>query len=111
MQDIHSAVAQIKRPRLLGRAARIGAADYRRERHLRRLFGKSALPKSRQALLRLSELEAEINDQRVAGDATYSVIKHVDVLVALVGEAHLLSQRLAQTASKSKPTRRSLQLL
>ena len=39
MQDILSMLSAIHRPRLLMRAARFGAEDYRREVHLPRLLG------------------------------------------------------------------------
>jgi hypothetical protein len=40
--------------------------------------------------MRLMEMEATLNDQRVGGDSSYSLVKHVDVLIAMVGEARVL---------------------
>lgn len=89
MQDIMSFLTNLHRPRLLIRAARIGVIDYNREPHLRRLTGLSTLPRSGQALMRLVEIEAQLNDQRLVKDAAYSVIRHVEVLIAMMGEARL----------------------
>ncbi len=60
MQDIHSLLATLHRPRLLMRAARIGAAEYRRAGHLPRLLGYGMLPRPGPALMRLIEMEAEL---------------------------------------------------
>ena len=90
MQDIHSFLATLHRPRLLMRAARIGAAEYRREGHLPRLLGYGNLPRHAQALMRLTDIESELERQRTASDAAYNVVRHVDVLIAIVSEARLL---------------------
>ncbi len=95
MRDLHSLLAARRRPRLLVRAARIGAQEYRRAAHLPRLLGYGGLPASAPALLRLIEIEDEMNDLRRTGDAGYSLIRHLDVMIAMVGESHLLTaQRL-----------------
>lgn len=96
MLDVISMLQAIRRPPLLMRAARIGAEDYRRDVHLPRLLGYGILPKHVQALLKLIELEAGMNDQRKMGDASYSLTKHVDVLIAMLGEARVL--RASQSA-------------
>ncbi|PIE12200.1 MAG: hypothetical protein CSA70_10705 [Rhodobacterales bacterium] len=90
MNDILSILNQLKRPRLLIQAARAGAEDYRRDPHLRRLLGFGKLPRSGAAIMRLVDMEETLNDARVAGDADYSLVKHVDVLIAIMGEARLL---------------------
>lgn len=96
MQDILSMLHALRRPSLLMRAARIGADDYRRGTHLPRLLGYGVLPRHGAALMKLMELENEMNTQRVSGNTSYSLIKHVDVLIAMVGEARVL--RASQTA-------------
>ena len=45
MQDVLTILQQLQRPRLLMRAARIGAMDYRRSAQLPRLLGYDQLPK------------------------------------------------------------------
>jgi len=90
MQDILSMLNSLHRPRLLIRAARAGAQDYNRNRHLQRLLGYGVLPRTGQALLRLMGLERELNEKRKEDDAGYSLPRHLDILIAIVGEAQLL---------------------
>lgn len=94
MQDLLTMLHALRRPPLLMRAARIGAEDYNRSVHLPRLMGYGVLPRHGAALLRLMELEADLNAQRTQKDASYSLIKHVDVLIAMVGEARILRASL-----------------
>ena len=90
MKDVLSTLATLRRPRLLIRAARIGVLEYRRESDLRRHLGFGNLPKGGQALMQLIEMEAEINDSRKTNNAGYSPARHVDILIAMMGEARLL---------------------
>ena len=90
MQDVLSMVQALRRPRLLIRAARAGSQDYRREAHLPKLLGYGALPRPGATLMRLMEIEADLNDKRKADDAMYSIARHVEVLSAMMGEAQLL---------------------
>ncbi|WP_375227659.1 DUF6477 family protein [Roseobacter sp. S98] len=96
MQDVLSMLHALRRPRLLMRAARIGADDYRRSTHLPRLLGYGNLPRHAASLLRLMEIEAGLNTQRLNGDTAYSLVRHVDVLIAMLGEARVL--KASQTA-------------
>lgn len=95
MQDIHSLLASLHRPRILMRAARFGAQEYRRAGHLPRLLGYGVLPRHGEALMQLVGIEAELEQQRKGGDAVYSLTRHVDVLIAIVAEARAL--RAAQS--------------
>ena len=90
MHDILSLLENMRRPRLLIRAARIGSQDYRRDAHLHRLLGPGSLPRTGPALMRLIEIEAELNERRHNSDASYSICRHVDVLCAMMGEARTL---------------------
>jgi hypothetical protein len=40
--------------------------------------------------MRLIDIEAELEQQRTQNDASYNVVNHVDVLIAIVGEARAL---------------------
>ena len=90
MNDILKALDSLRRPRLLIRAARIGAAEYRRDAHLRRHFGYGALPRSAAALAQLVEMEAAVNRQRHEDRTRYSAAHHVEILIAMMGEARIL---------------------
>lgn len=80
----------LRRPRILIRAAKLGALEYRRDRHLQRLLGYGALPRPAPALMKLLEIEAALNEQRVTDEAGYSLTRHLDILIAIVAEARLL---------------------
>jgi hypothetical protein len=70
------------------RAARFGLGDYRRERDLRRLATTAGSPQD--TLPHLMAVEERLEATRLSGDAAYSVARHIDVLIALLGEARLL---------------------
>jgi hypothetical protein len=90
MQDLLSMIAGLKRPSLLVGAARFGVDDYDRGRCLPRLLCTAAPPKPGLAILRLLEIEAELNDSRKAKAADYAIARHVEVLIALMGEARVM---------------------
>lgn len=90
MQDLLSMLHTLHSPRLMMRAARIGAETYLRTNHLPRLLGYGVMPRHGAALMKLMEHEADLNDQRKAADAGYSLIRHIDILIAMVGEARVL---------------------
>ncbi|WP_323769182.1 DUF6477 family protein [Antarctobacter sp.] len=92
MKDILGLLNDLRRPRILIRASRIGAQDYRRNPHLHRLIGYGALPRPGAALMRLMEMEADLDDKRLKDDAAYSVSRHVEVLTAMMGEARILRE-------------------
>lgn len=95
MQDLLTMLTTLSRPRLLIRAARFGQSTYNRERHLQRILGYGSLPRPAAALLRLIELEREVDEQRRADDAGYTLTRHVDLLIAMMGEAELLQANRA----------------
>ena len=90
MSEILHRLDQLRRPRLLIRAARIGAEEYRRDVPLPRLLGHGALPRHITALSRLMEIEAALNDSRRADAADYSAIRHVEVMIAVIAESRVL---------------------
>lgn len=90
MDDILNRLKNLHRPRLLVRAARHGITDYKRERDLRRLVKSLPLPGPREAIERLLDEEAEIEQSRCERDARYSIARHVEVIIALMGEAMLV---------------------
>ncbi len=80
----------LNRPRLLIRAARLGLKDYCRNRHLPAMLGFGGCRIGARTLNALIELEAEANALRLEQHATYSVRRHIELLVALMAEARLL---------------------
>ncbi|WP_428516178.1 DUF6477 family protein [Roseovarius sp.] len=80
----------LTRPRLLIKAARIGAAQYRRDIHLGRLLDIEPLPDSGAALELLIEIEAALDEARRRRSAEYAVARHLDLLIAIMGEARLI---------------------
>lgn len=90
MSDQMSILRAMRRPRLLIRAARFGLTEYRRERDLARLIHGHRLPSPATALERLMDQEQRLEETRRTGDASYSISRHVDVLIALMAEARLL---------------------
>lgn len=90
MKDIMQVLGALRRPRLLIRAARFGTADYNRNRDLKRLIREPTLPTPVRAVNSLMAEEARLEETRTAGDVSYSVSRHVEVLIALMAEARLL---------------------
>ncbi len=87
MTDVRTLLADLRRPRLLIRAARFGMSDYRRERDLRRLVD---VARPEQTMQRLLSEEERMEAERVAGLASYSIARHVELLIALMSEVRLL---------------------
>jgi hypothetical protein len=89
MTDFRALLLNLRRPRLLIRAAHCGMADYRRDRDLRRLVGYSG--GTERCVPRLLAEEEKLEAYRVNGDAGYSISRHIEVLIALISEVRLLS--------------------
>lgn len=90
MTDPLALLKALRRPRLLIRAARFGIQDYNRDRDLCRLMKTAKTPPPLAALDQLLVEEERLEATRQAGEASYSISRHVDVLIALMGEARLL---------------------
>jgi hypothetical protein len=88
MTDFRTALSNLRRPRLLIRAARFGLEDYHRDRDLRRLLSVAASPE--RAVPQLLAEEARLEDIRVTGDIAYPVARHIEVMIALMAEVSLL---------------------
>lgn len=99
MQDILSRLSGIHRPAILVRAGNIGAQTYRRGPALRRILGRTTLPRSTIALLQLIDIEADLNARRKKTDAGYNLVRHIEVMIALIAEAALLRETLRDAAT------------
>lgn len=93
MNDLIQTMSGLRRPELLIRAARAGQSDYNRMRDLRRLMRVSVTPTPDRALPLLMEEESRLEEIRQQGDAAYSFIRHIDLLIAMMAEARLLPRR------------------
>lgn len=92
MARTHTALAALRRPRLLISAARFGVAQYDREAVLRRIFGASIPAPGEPCLRRLLEHEAEIDGARKSALGTYAIADHVEALAAIMAESRLLHE-------------------
>ncbi|WP_413872397.1 DUF6477 family protein [Albidovulum sp.] len=90
MPDLLSLVTDLRRPRLLVRAARAGLADYSRSRDLGRVMRTAEAPGPDRALTALLAEEERVEATRRAGDASYSFVRHIDLLIAMMAETRLL---------------------
>ena len=107
MRDIITILTQIRRPKLLSRAARLGQVNYCRAKHLPKDLGRiDGLPRGG-LVMRLAALEDELDRARRAGDAAYTVERHVQVLIALLAEAQPLLADHAARKSKSPALKRA----
>lgn len=93
MTDFRTILSNLRRPRLLIRAARFGLEDYSRDRDLRRLLAVPASPE--RSVPQLLAEEERLEQIRQTGDIAYPVARHIEVLVALMAEVQLLPRRLA----------------
>ena len=98
MTDLATVLNALRRPKILIRAARCGVADYRRERDLKRILRQPRTAAPAQALGSLLAEETRLEAIRTAGEATYSIQRHVAVLTAILAEARLLPPRAAPLA-------------
>lgn len=98
MLDIHNRVKSLKRPTTLVRAARFGVRDYKRGPALRRLLNMPHQPSPAEALVNLLELEEELEAKRTGPFGDYIARDHVDVIIAIAGEARHLQERRAQSS-------------
>ena len=105
MSDITQSLASLRRPRLLIHAARFGLKDYQRERDLRRMIGIGESKKNPATLRKTGQeglvstlfgLESRIEAERQSGAASYSVTRHIEVLVALLAETRVLAAPKAE---------------
>ncbi len=89
MTDCMTMLKSLRRSRLLISAARLGVHDYRRERDLKRLIKTTRVPAPRRAIMHLLQIEIALEEARKLGEGRYNVVRHVDVMIALMGEAAL----------------------
>ena len=92
MTETFVRISALRRPRLLIRAARVGLAEYKRERDLCRLMQTAHIPSPENAVESLLNEEEALEQTRKEGVTGYSSLRHIEVLIALMGEARLLTR-------------------
>ncbi len=97
MPDLATLVAELRRPRLLIRAARFGLAEYNRARDLKRLTNARQATSPADAVAALMAEEERVEETRRAGDAAYSIARHIELLIALMAEARLIPRPVVNT--------------
>ncbi|MEZ5779633.1 MAG: DUF6477 family protein [Paracoccaceae bacterium] len=90
MSELLPLMNELRRPRLLVRAARAGLERYNRNRDLKRLMRLPSAPGTADALHMLLDEEARVEEDRRAGRASYSFVRHLELLIAMMAEARLL---------------------
>ena len=80
-------ISELRRPKLLIRAARAGMPEYRRNRDLKGVTGIKSTSSDAQIIDLLIEEELRLNEERTEGTAAYNIRKHIRVLTALLVEA------------------------
>jgi hypothetical protein len=96
-------VESLRRPSLLVSAAKSGAEHYCRKTALRRTLGGGRKSDPRQNLADLVALELNENEKRISHAADYSVRQHVEVLIAVIGEAQLCRASQNETIRRKRP--------
>lgn len=93
MQKYIVRLSKLRRPRLLMRAARIGAQEFQRQSQLPRILRNKNLTDEEQVVSELIDIECEIEERRVSGNLDYSISQHVDILTALLAELDLYKMK------------------
>lgn len=92
MTEFAATLTELRRPKILIRAARAGVTDYRRDRDLKRLVRDSGGAAPQDALTPLLAEETRLEETRTSAGATYNIQRHVAVLTAILAEARRLPQ-------------------
>ena len=98
MFNIINLLENLRRPKILVRAARLGLSDYNRETDLVRITRTSKTSSPAAIVDRLLSQEQNLEMARKTGDASYSVQRHIRVLTAVLAEAKLALKRNAKIA-------------
>lgn len=91
MTDPTATLSRLRRPSLLVQAAHLALKDFNRDRSSRKIFGEQAMGSATDRVQFLFDAEAIADAERRAGDAAYSVPRHIELLTALIFETRLLA--------------------
>jgi len=98
MFNIIQLLENLKRPKILVRAARLGLSNYTRDTDLPRITRTHKSGSASATIDRLLNQEHRLENARKSGDASYSVHNHIRVLTAVLAEAHLILKHQQKTA-------------
>lgn len=91
MTNLIMRLENLRRPSLMIRAARAGAILFDRHRDLMRLGLSTCLSDPSECIGVLLRKEAELETARKLRSPSYELTRHIQVLIALIAEARLLS--------------------
>ena len=99
MEDLRTQLNTLARPRLLARAAREGIGHYARKRDLPRIL--APLPDVAglsvgDVLVKLLDRERQQERARCAGQPNYSLVRHLETLIAIAAEGQLFLAKKSQ---------------
>ena len=92
MSNPRNPVDGLRRPALLVRAARAGLGDYNRKRDLPRLVPGLQGSAPAHAVAELIQEEDKLETARKTAATNYCVMRHIDLLIALMVEARALAR-------------------
>lgn len=98
MENAVATLQTLRRPTLLVRAARHALREYERDICLKRLLPGYAALSPRDAIALLLEREAALDHARREGTMGYSAARHIEVIMALIGEARLAESEACKAA-------------
>ena len=87
--SVDQILKNLKRPRTLIRAAQINLAKYDHASGIGFLFGGKPSDNSNQLIACLIDDESESNAQRLIGDQSYNIERHILLLTAILYELRL----------------------
>lgn len=97
MTNLAALLDNLRRPKILIRAARSGVNGFRRERDLRRIFRGTKVDVKRNTIVHLMAAEQQMEEFRTEGNANYNVQRHINLLIAIMAEARHFSELVNAT--------------
>ncbi|MCJ8334004.1 MAG: DUF6477 family protein [Epibacterium sp.] len=110
MEDLRTQLNTLARPRLLARAARDGIGHYARKRDLPRVLAPlpdAARLSTGEILVKLLDRERQQERARRARQPSYSLVRHLETLIAIAAEGQLFLSHPPTEPSRHNKTGRS----
>ncbi len=107
MGNLEHQLQSLCRSRLLSRAAKNGVTSYQRKRDLKRIIPGYETSASSAIILKLLDNEQRFEEDRRSGSPGYSLIKHVEILIAIAAEGQrFLTKTRSATDKKMRLSKR-----